>query len=86
MKLGVNGMKVYLVIQDYESKKLVAVNKLGEVWLTDDLLMAKIWGNKKVATQFLFDNPTENWQLVFAKVKFSKKQDLYPSEKLNPQH
>ena len=77
MKISQNNMKVYLVVQDYETKKLIAVNKLGVFWLTDDLLKAKIFSNKKTATDFLFDNPKENWILLFAKVIFSKKQTLY---------
>jgi hypothetical protein len=83
MKIGMNQLQIYLVIKDYDTGLLLGVNKDGEYFTTDDIFLAKKWGNKKVATDFRDRHPLQNWELVFARIKLTKKQDWYEQRKHN---
>lgn len=73
MKLGANQLKVYMVLQDFSSKKLVGFH--NEVpYLTDDIKKAFVLPNKRIAREIRDKYPLENWILVFAKLKTTKKQ------------
>ena len=75
MKLDMSGLKAYLVIKDYSSGKMIGINKSdGSFFLTDYLHLAKTFSNRTEARQIRDKYPMENWILVFAKIKLSKKQ------------
>lgn len=76
MKLGQNEMKIYMVMQDYDTKKLIKF--IGDNYiLTDDLMKATILANKKIARDYREKFPLGNFHIVFAKIRFSKKQQWY---------